>query len=205
MSADGKTEVVTGSSRSGKTYYTTRQVSRARRVILYDPKNHPGEWPGYIRINRASTLAALLARAKRKPFKIRLGDSTLKEFSNFCEVVNAYATRPGVGPGLVVIVDELADVTSPGKAPAGWGSMIRRLKGFGVNLYAITQRPAESDKTCFGNADTLTTFYMSRNNDRKTMAIEMDIDKTRLDKLPPQLHGISRTVGKPAKTIKLPG
>lgn len=198
-------EIVTGSSRTGKTYHVTRQVSRRRQVILYDPKNHPKEWPGFIRIARAATLARLLAVAGKKPFKIRLGDPTLKEFSDFCEVVNRYAITGANGQGLVVIVDELAAVTSPGKAPAGWGSAVRTLKGFGVDLYAITQRPAESDKTCFGNADVLTAFSMTRKEDRKSMASEMGIEQSKLDALPPKLHGMTRTIGKPAKKIILPG
>lgn len=202
--ADGKTTIVTGASRSGKTYFVTREMMKRRRVVLYDPKAHPKEWPEFITTRKSKTLGQLIFAQENKPFKIRVGDSSLKEFDEFCYWVTKFArTRHGVG--LVVIVDELAAVTGPAKAPKPWGDMVRTLKGFGVDLYAITQRPAESDKTCFGNADRFVSFYMTRKNDRKNMASEMNIEQSIIDNLPVQLKAVVTKPGeKGYKFVALP-
>ena len=93
-------------------------------------------------------------------------------------------------PGSLV-VEELADVTSPGKAPEGWGELIRKGRHYGGSIYALTQRPAESDKTIAGNADIIHTGRLSFPRDRKTMAEYLDVPVSKITALP-SLHWIER-------------
>lgn len=74
-----------------------------------------------------------------------------------------------------IVAEELADVTSPAKAPEGWGMLIRRCRKYGGDVYGITQRPAESDKTLFGNCMVLHVCGLQRANDRKYVAMELDM------------------------------
>lgn len=84
-----------------------------------------------------------------------------------------------------MVAEEIADVTSPGKAPDARGLLVRQGLGWGINIYAITQRPAESDKTVMGNATYFHAHAMSRSKDRKYMAEEMDLPVEQLAALQP--------------------
>jgi hypothetical protein len=76
-----------------------------------------------------------------------------------------------------VVAEETADVTSPSKARPNWGPLIRRGRARGLApIFALTQRPAESDKTAIGNATLIRVGRMARDADRKMMAKELDIN-----------------------------
>lgn len=77
--------------------------------------------------------------------------------------------------GTAVVAEELADVTVQGKAPGGWGTLIRRGLKYGADIYAISQRPQEMDKTTIGNSSVLHTHALHRADDRAYIAREMDI------------------------------
>jgi hypothetical protein len=93
--------------------------------------------------------------------------------------------------GRVLVVEELADVTSPGKAPAAWGEIVRKGRHEGGSIYALTQRPAESDKTIAGNADVIHTGRLSFPRDRKSLAEYLDVPESAITALP-SLHWIER-------------
>jgi len=84
---------------------------------------------------------------------------------------------------ITLVVEELADVTPPGKAPPAWGDIVRKSMRFNPHIYALTQRPAESDKTILGNCTVIRCHSMKRANDRKSMARDMDIDQAHIDAL----------------------
>jgi hypothetical protein len=69
------------------------------------------------------------------------------------------------GAGVHAVSDELADVTSPGKAAAGWGQLVRRGLKRGIWLYSISQRWAEADKSAFGNCSRVVAFASSSDQD----------------------------------------
>ncbi|MCL1072999.1 hypothetical protein [Shewanella dokdonensis] len=72
-----------------------------------------------------------------------------------------------------IVAEELADVTTAGKAPPHWGQVVRRGRARGLApIFAITQRPSESDKTTVGNATLVRCGRLNRANDRKYMAQE---------------------------------
>lgn len=105
------------------------------------------------------------------------------QFDGFCRLAYiAMRAHPGE---VTVIVEELADVTSPGKAPPGWGVIVRRGLRYGPQLYAVTQRPSESDKTVMGNASIFHCHSMARADDARYMAREMRIDQEKIDALRP--------------------
>jgi hypothetical protein len=83
------------------------------------------------------------------------------------------------------VAEETADVTTPAKAPVGWGTLVRRGRKRGISIIGVTQRPAESDKTIIGNATKIHCGMLKRPQDRKYMALEMDVPLQVVNELKP--------------------
>ncbi len=195
MRSDGRLIFVCGSSRSGKSHWTARQIARARRLLLWDAKHDPRDYAGVPVVTGVAALARRLADHATAPLRLRYQARDLREFGAWAEL----ALMWGKAAPAVVVAEELADVTSPGKAPAPWGALCRTGLGFGITIYAITQRPAESDKTALGNASVIHCHAMTRTKDRAYMADEMGIDRRLLDELKPG-QWIEREIGAGVRT-----
>ena len=152
---DGQLVVIGGASRSGKTIWTSRAVAGDQRVFAWDPED---QWSGLRGWKKATTRGQLLAATQAPgPQKVAYvaGGNLAQEFGYWAGCV-MYAGRY-VGP-LTAIAEELADVTTPAKAPGNWGILLRRGLKRGISIYAISQRWQEADKTALGNASTFVLF-----------------------------------------------
>lgn len=179
---DGTLIAVAGVSRSGKTLWTSQQVRAARHLLVWDIKN--GEWGTRHNCKRLATLADVRALAKnpragRFAFYTPVGMRA--QFDTFCALAWVWLRLTGG----TLIVEETASVTSPGKAPEAWGDICRQAMGFGCDVYAITQRPAESDKTALGNALLVHCGMMGTPRDRITMAEYLDVSAAEVAALRP--------------------
>ncbi len=106
------------------------------------------------------------------------------EFDAFCRFAWVWLrANAAAGHRCALVVEELADVTPPGKAPPAWGEIVRKSMRFEPSIYALTQRPAESDKTVLGNVSVLRCHAMARREDRRMMASELDVDVALVDGL----------------------
>lgn len=187
---DGVAILVTGSRGSGKSGWTIQQTANDSRLVVWDTV---GEWTRAGLARPAPTLEqlhALIVNDLAGPASLRVGYTgriSDVHFEAFCRLAMVWMKS---APGTVV-VEELADVTSPGKAPEGWGELIRKGRHYGGSIYALTQRPAESDKTIAGNADIIHTGRLSFPRDRKTMAEYLDVPVQQITALP-SLHYIER-------------
>jgi len=164
---DGRLIVVAGASRSGKTAYTFRKIKGERRVIAWDIEDQYSGIRGFRRITkRADLLNACQSGGPQKIAYVAGGD--IKAEFDFWAGCAMYWGRYH-GP-CVAVADELADVTTPAKAPGNWGILVRRGLKRGITIFAISQRWAEADKTAIGNASEFVVFratgddvaYMSR-------------------------------------------
>lgn len=173
---DGRLYVISGASRSGKTALVARMLRASRRAIAWDPEDQWSQLPGWRKI---TTRAALL-EAIQTPGHMRIafvpGADLKGDFDFVCGCVMHAGRFKG---GLDFVPEELADVTTPAKAPGNWGILVRRGLKRGINLYPISQRWSEADKTAFGNASEYIVFT-SRPNDipyiaRKTGLAEEDV------------------------------
>lgn len=164
---DGKLYVVGGASRSGKTAWVKQQVEPSKRVCAWDPEDQWSQLPGWIRVTSRVQLAQVLQR--KGPLKVAFvaGGKLAEEFDFWARVV-FYALRY-VEP-LDTIGEELADVSNPSRAPAHWGILLRRGLKRGGNIYAISQRWAEADKTAMGNASAFVIFRQATGPDAAYMA-----------------------------------
>lgn len=174
---DGRLYVIGGASRSGKTAWTVRKVAKAPRVWAWDPEAQWCELRGW----RKVTTRAELLRWAEKPGAQRVayvaGGALPGEFDFWAGCV-MYAGRY-VDP-LDCVAEELADVTTPAKAPGNWGILLRRGLKRGISIYAISQRWSEADKTAIGNASAFVLFRLSSGDDirylsRKTRVPEAEL------------------------------
>ncbi|WP_302172869.1 hypothetical protein [uncultured Hydrogenophaga sp.] len=175
---DGLLYVIAGASRSGKTAWCVREVRRTPRAMAWDPEAQWCDLPGW---RKVTTRADLMKWAQHPgPMKIAFvpGSDLKGDFDFWCDAV-MFAGRYR-GP-LAAVAEELADVTTPSKAPGAWGILLRRGLKRGISIYAISQRWAEADKTAIGNASQYVCFAM-RGDDvaymaRKTRIPEADLAK----------------------------
>jgi len=174
--------VVTGASRTGKTSWVVDRVRSTRRLLVWDSA---GEFADLHRCERITDVRALAeaikpgARARRLAFCVPV---TAEHFGVFCRLAWVFicSHHPAT-----VVVEELADVTSPNKAPTWWGELIRKGLRYGPDLYALTQRPAESDKTSIGNASVLHVHQCALEIDVAYMAKQLRVPFDQVDELVP--------------------
>jgi hypothetical protein len=163
---DGRLIVVSGASRCGKSTQVARMAKSARRIAAWDPEAQWCDLPGWRKVTtRQQLLDAIMTKGHVRLAYVAGGD--LKEEFNFLCGCVMYAGRY-VAP-LDFVAEELADVTSTSKAPAKWGILVRRGLKRGINIYAISQRWAEADKTAIGNCSAFLVFA-SRGDDVMYMA-----------------------------------
>ncbi|MFK5948523.1 MAG: hypothetical protein QM500_07110 [Methylococcales bacterium] len=185
--SDGKLTVSVGSSRSGKTAFVIQQVKKDKRVIVWNIKDNEKDLSNYDERNnfkRVYKKTDLINAIKENPtgdLRICYVPSNLADFEWWAKLAYTW----GRAKECTIIAEELADVTTPAKAPPAWGMLVRKILGYGCNVYAITQRPAESDKTIMGNASIIHCGRLSRFGDRRYMAQEMDIHVEKLNTLKP--------------------
>lgn len=179
---DGRLIVIAGASRSGKSAYVRKQAGRAARAFAWDVEDQWAALPGWQRITtRAQLLTAAQSPGPGRYAYVAGGDLA-GEFGFFAGCVQYAGRWHG---GLVVIAEELADVTTPAKAPGNWGILLRRGLKRGVTIYAISQRWAEADKTAVGNASEFVIFRQSSGDDVRYLSKKTRVPETEIDGLKP--------------------
>lgn len=178
---DGRLIVVSGASRCGKSTQVTKMVRADRRIVVWDPEAQWCDLPGFRKITRQRDLLQAIVTPGHMKLAYVAGGDLKAEFDFLCEAV-MYACR-FIAP-LVYVAEELADVSSPAKAPMNWGIVVRRGLKRGMTIYAISQRWAEADKTAMGNASEYLCF-LSRPADTKYVSEKTGIPYEELVALKP--------------------
>jgi hypothetical protein len=188
---DGRLVVAGGKSRSGKTTWTEKQVraSKLGRALAWDPEDQWSQLPGWTRVTKAGDLARMLGDGKMKVAFVP-GLDYKKDFQLFCKLAFNWGDK--FGP-FDLIAEELADVTPPGKAIGAWGTLLRRGLKRGINIYAISQRWQEADKTAIGNASQIVMFSMLP-RDQKYMSKETGIPLDELQRIVSSAPGATPVV-----------
>lgn len=185
MAGDGILYFVAGASRSGKSKYTRKLLAKEKRILVWDVKDeYARPWDrtkgrpnrtrvlkGWIITNTKAELIKALTDKHKGSFKICHVSDNMGDFEYWSRCAYAF----GKIVEMAIVGEELADVTNPSKAPPGWGNVCRKLLGFGCNVYAITQRPAESDKTALGNASVVHCCRLTNLGDIKRMAQQLNV------------------------------
>jgi hypothetical protein len=190
---DGILYAIAGASRSGKSVWTAQQVAREPRLLVWDyPKGQWGREFGCRAVSDFRVLAKLVlpgAPPTRIAF-MRVSESPAQDFETWARLAWIYVQAFGAP----LVSEELATVTSPGKAPPAWGNICRMGMGYGSRIYAITQRPAESDKTFIGNAAVIRAGRFNLESDEQMMAKYLKVPHAEVSALKP-LQFIERHAG----------
>lgn len=185
---------VMGMTGTGKTQWLMQRVARPkrRRLMVWSPKEAIDQYGAHFGgrvVTSASEALAYVKAAKSgplclifKPPGARKPDTKL--FGIFCDM--ARASR-----NLTLIVEELHTVTQPSAAPDGWSKLCLMGRGYGIEIYALSQRPASCDKDFFGNCTLYHTGRLGYEEDAKVMGKLLNMAPTEIMNLP-DLHYLER-------------
>lgn len=175
MAASNEAQIwaVIGASGTGKGLWAKGELKRLApaRLVAWDFMNEYGE-----HAKAVSTLGAVRAamlKAGTGPLRVRYvprgaGERALrKEFETLCELVYAWGD-------CVFIAEELANVTTPGWAPAAWRKMSTSGRHAKVHIIGFTQTPALVDKTFLGNATLVHVCALRESAHRRYVAAAID-------------------------------
>jgi hypothetical protein len=182
MAADAKGQswAILAASEMGKGVWLKQRLDAERpdRLIIWDTNDE------YDRQARAvSSFTALLQGIAAPRFALRFTskakkDKDLREdFETFCTIAYAAARS-------TIVVEELADVTSPSYAPPAWRKLNTRGRHHqGLTLYWCSQSPAFIDKASLGNATHMHVGYLGEPRHRQAAAAHMGCRAEDIDAL----------------------
>ena len=117
-----------GDTGAGKSELTWRAVKDRPRVLIWDPDDEYQE-RGCTRITRIAELIEVHRDAASGRFCFVRED--IAAFGHWCDAAFLWGN-------CVAVAEEIADVTHPGKAFPPWGSLIRRTRKRGVEVWGVT-------------------------------------------------------------------
>lgn len=158
---------ICGNTGTGKSSHVKELIKKAKRVVVFDPDDEYSELQGFTKVRTARGLITLLKMRPTQSVKIAFVVEGVKAFEFFCAAVFLWRN-------CLAVAEEIADVTTPSKAPPQWGRLIRRGRKYGIKICAVTQRPAEADKTILCNAAVIRVCALGRNADREAIAKEIN-------------------------------
>ena len=170
---------VVGASGTGKGLWVKQQLRAINpaRFVAWDFKNEYQEFGQ--QVETLGALRAAMIAAGDGPGRFRyvcrgaVEKALRKEFEAVCELVYAWEH-------CVFVAEELANVTTPGWAPASWRKMTTSGRHAGVHIIGATQTPALVDKSFLGNATMLHCCALREFAHRQAVARAMDIDEGRI-------------------------
>lgn len=169
-----KVTAILGATGCGKTTTLRALLAKPkrRRTIIWSPKepidNYAALYAGSVVVNSASEVLRLVKAAGRGEFHIVFRPRLNREvdqaqFGAVCKI--AMAARD-----VTVVVDELHTVTRPSWAPDGWSELIMMGRGYGCEVFGLSQRPASVDKDFFSNASMIHTGRLAFDEDAKAVS-----------------------------------
>lgn len=178
MSGKGNANAATivaimGASGSGKTSELRRRLGKRkrRRTIIWSPKeaidNYAALYGGTVCTTAGQVLELLKAAGKGevhivfKPRLVRAVDEA--QFGAVCQM--AMLAR-----NITFIADELHTVTRPTWAPDGWRKLVMMGRGYGAEVFGLSQRPASIDKDFLGNVSAVHVRRLAYEADAKAVA-----------------------------------
>lgn len=173
---------VLGASGTGKGLWINERLRELKptRIVVWDFMDEYGDHAK--KVVSITALRAAMVKAGAGPGRFRYvprgaGEKAMrKEFEAVCELVYAWHD-------CVFVAEELANVTTPGWAPAAWRKMSTSGRHAAVHIIGTSQTPALVDKTFLGNATLIHCGPLREYGHRVAVARSMDIDEGRISKL----------------------
>lgn len=182
MAADAEARIwgVIGASGTGKGLWTKQKLRELKppRLVVWDFKREYGEF-AKLSPTLGQVHKAMLKAGADGPLRIAYcphgsGEKALRrEFEALCELVYAWER-------CTFIAEELANVTTPGWAPAAWRKMTTSGRHAEIHIIGATQTPALVDKSFLGNCTLIHVCALREHAHREAVARSMDIDAGRI-------------------------
>lgn len=174
-----KVTAIMGATGCGKTTTLRALLAKPKRkrTIVWSPKepidNYAALYAGSVVVNSASEVLRLVKAAGKGEFHIVFRPRLNREvdqaqFGAVCKI--AMAAR-----NVTMVVDELHTVTRPSWAPDGWSELIMMGRGYGCEVFGLSQRPASVDKDFLSNASMVQTGRLAFADDAKAVAKSLTV------------------------------
>lgn len=176
-----------GGSGTGKTLSVRQYVAKRKpaRLLVWDAVGELGDT-----LPLCPTLRELVEQTTGRAWRLRyVPRGTPRELERQFEVFCLIAWR---AVGCVVWVEELSQVTTPGRAGVSWRKLTTAGRHQEITVIGTAQRPAQVDKDFLGNCTSIrTTGGFRYAADSDTVAKVLRIPQSEVDELRP-LHWIER-------------
>lgn len=171
---------IIGATGCGKSTELKRRLALKPRprVLVWSPKepldNYCGFFPGARLVRSATEVLDVVGKAGKRGKFALVFHPTLNRtkdeaaFSLFCKIALAAGN-------LTMVVEELHSVTKPSSAPDGWAKLNFMGRGYGVEVFGLSQRPASVDKAFMGSLSACHCGRLPYPEDQKTMARTMGV------------------------------
>lgn len=169
-----KVIAIMGATGSGKSFYLRKLLARPkrRRVLIWSPKEvidrYADLYPGTLTLTTAGQVLDALKAAGKGPVHIVVKPPSDRKkaeavFGQVCRLCM-------VARDMTVIAEEISTVTRPSWAPDGWSELVMQGRGYGAEVFGLSQRPASVDKDFFSNVSLIHCGRMAFDDDAKAMA-----------------------------------
>jgi len=176
---------IMGATGSGKSYTLRQFLARSKiakhRSIFWSPKEaidrYQDLYPGSV---VCTTTTAVLNEVKRAgpkgachvvfvPTLNKKKDKAL--FGVVCKIAKAAGN-------IALIAEEIGTVVEPNGGADGWYELVTMGRAYGVEMFALSQRPASIDKDFFSNMSLLHVGRMNYDDDVKVCAKALRVPAT---------------------------
>lgn len=182
---------VAGSTGTGKSHWLFRQITKParRRLVVWSPKEEIDNYAGRLGAVVVTSANALLDAMSAKTFRVVVVPPLDRKravpfFDTACQALLK-------ARNLCFVAEEIHTVTMPSWAPAGWSQLTMMGRGFGCEIWAISQRPASVDKDFFAQCTLVHSGRLGYEEDAKVMAKSLHVKPAELMALP-DYHFIER-------------
>lgn len=160
-----------GASGSGKGVSVKARLKALRpaRLLVWDPRDEYGAHAEAV--HDLGELVRRVARIGAGRFALRYVPGGAVDLGDAFGVLCRLAFGAG---GLLLLAEELSDVTRPSYAPPAWRQITTQGRHRGLHVIGCAQRPTLIDKTFLGNCTRIRCGALGYAADRKAMAIELD-------------------------------
>lgn len=194
---------VIGATGSGKgVFIKYHELKKSEnRLLIWD---YMQEYGALVDLSTA-TLAAAVQAMGQKSFRVAFRPSyddkiRAKQFDILCKAAVAAGN-------LRFVVEELAFVTTPTHAPAGWKACTSIGRHKALRLVGASQRPAQVDKAFWSNCTEIHCGFLNYEDDQKVMARALGVPLSDIQDLKPleYIHKNVRTKKIVHGKVKIPG